>query len=172
MEKVTVLDNLLPNETNLDILNALADHPCWEIAKDQANECKLNRITQQPTGFLLKSVHEGMIEQPGNLILYSKIIFDIVNSKIKFKKFKLNRVYWNLYTPVAFPNEHQDNEKDNFTSIIYNPHTTDGGTIIDGKFYQDVMGQAKIFKSNVLHKGVAPKKDLARFNLNIVIEHS
>jgi len=171
MEKVKIIYNILPKETNLDILRTLANSGLWEIAKDQSNECRLNRITQKPTGFLLKSIEDGKIQTPGDLVLYSKIIFDLVNEKVNFNKIALNRVFWNLYTPIAFPNEHMDNENNNFTSLIYTPHTTDGGTIIDGKFYPDIMGQVKIFKSNILHKGVAPKKDLARFNLNIVIEH-
>ena len=41
---------------------------------------------------------------------------------------------------------------------------------IDGKFYPDVNGQAKVFKSFIDHKGVSVTKDPVRFNLNMLLK--
>ena len=38
-----------------------------------------------------------------------------------------------------------------------------------GKFYKDSEGEAKIFKSNWIHKGFSTKEDKARTSLNIVL---
>ena len=63
---------------------------------------------------------------------------------------------------------HQDRPDSNCISAVYNINATDGGTEIDGKFYNDVESQAKIFKSNILHKGFGPKESNVRFNLNLI----
>ena len=55
-------------------------------------------------------------------------------------------------------------------SILYNFHTTDGGTSILGVKYDDVASQAKIFKSEWLHSSYPTVKDKGRVSLNIVIE--
>jgi hypothetical protein len=52
---------------------------------------------------------------------------------------------------------------------LYSLNTTDGGFYLEDKFFPDIMGQAKVFKSNIKHKGVGPIKDKARFNLNMII---
>jgi hypothetical protein len=71
--------------------------------------------------------------------------------------------------PGMSGNYHTDNDNDNRISILYNLHTTDGGFYLEDKFFPDIMGTAKVFKSNIKHKGIGPIKDKARFNLNIVV---
>ena len=39
---------------------------------------------------------------------------------------------------------HTDRPLSNFISVVYNLHTTDGSTEIDGKFYNDIEGQQLI----------------------------
>ena len=62
-------------------------------------------------------------------------------------------------------------ENENFFSILYSLHTTDGGIQIEDIFYKDEMGEAKVFKSNIIHKGVGPKEIKSRFNFNAIIFH-
>jgi len=69
---------------------------------------------------------------------------------------------------------HIDSNYDNLYSIIYNLHDNDGGTKfkINDKvtFYKANESEALLFPSKLIHKGVAPKKSLNRFSLNIVLE--
>lgn len=166
---VKILENILPVKTNLELLRCIS-YEKWEIAKDACEDTPLNVILQKPTGFLLRIVEDRELKINTRMLIYSNIILNIVCEKLNIKNFDVDRVFWNLYTPLAYPSDHKDNESSDYLSLLYSPHTTDGGTEIDGKFYPDKMGQAKLFKSNTLHKGCAPKKDLARFNLNIVFK--
>lgn len=166
---VKILENILPVKTNLELLNFLALEK-WEIAKDEFKDSALDIILSSPSGFLLKIVENRQLKVHTKVLIYSNIILHTVCEKLNIKNFDVDRIFWNLYTPLAYPKNHVDKSSNEYLSLLYNPHTTDGGTEIDGKFYADKMGQVKIFKSNTLHKGCAPKKDLARFNLNIVFK--
>ena len=74
---------------------------------------------------------------------------------------------YNYYCLNQQAADHTDSLEENEMSIIYNPHTTDGGTKILDKEYPDVASQAKIFKSTWLHSSLSTVKDKARVSLNI-----
>ena len=65
---------------------------------------------------------------------------------------------------------HTDRPSDDYLSTLYCLNPSDGGVVIDGKFYGDIESQAKVFKSNTVHKGFGPKKDNVRFNLNVTFK--
>ena len=75
-----------------------------------------------------------------------------------------------MYLKKAETDPHRDTPDQNFKSILYNLHTTDGGIKIENDFYSDKMGQAKIFNSNLIHQGFGPTNDNVRFNLNIMFK--
>jgi len=102
------------------------------------------------------------------LNLYADLILDNICEKLKIKNFNLERIMWNLYFSSDEGDYHVDNYENNFLSVLYSLHTTDGGIIIDNNFINDKQGEAKVFKSSILHKGVGPTKDKVRFNLNMV----
>jgi hypothetical protein len=161
-----ILNNLLPLETNLRIINQLSNSP-WYIAFDKENDRTQKIFSPKNNGFSHQTILEGKIEIDSVLNVYGLLIFDIVKDKLNIKA-EINRLYWNMYLKGSDSEIHKDRTESYFNSIVYNFHTTDGGTEIDGKFYPDVMGQAKIFKSNIPHKGIGPSKDNVRFNLNII----
>ena len=66
--------------------------------------------------------------------------------------------------------DYEGEDEDKFYTLIYNFHTTDGGTEIDGIKYPDKMGQAKVFQNNTLHKAIPCVNDKIRFNLNIIFK--
>jgi hypothetical protein len=84
------------------------------------------------------------------------------------------RVYWNWYAPGALMEFHQDGNKDNYYSIIYNIHNNDGGTEFNInnkiKFFKSVESEALLFPSILYHRGMAPKESLNRFALNIIVQ--
>ena len=77
---------------------------------------------------------------------------------------------WNLYKPGEEGIFHTDSLKNNFYTILYSLNTSDGFLIVGDQKIYDKQDEAKIFKSNILHKGVGPTKDKYRLNLNVVIE--
>ena len=56
---------------------------------------------------------------------------------------------------------------EDYTSIA-RPKYKSNGLHYKARYDGDVESQAKVFKSNTLHKGFGPKKDNVRFNLNII----
>jgi len=167
--KTQLLNNILPIETNKKIINYLAAHH-WYIAADYNNITRTEKIfSNKNSGFSLTTFGEGKIVVDSVLNIYGELIFDIIIEKINIKA-KLERIFWNMYFKESQGDLHTDRPLSNFISAVYNLHTTDGGTEIDGKFYNDIEGQAKVFDSNVLHRGFGPKQDNVRFNLNLIFK--
>ena len=167
--KTQLLNNLLPKETNKKIINILTLHH-WYIAVDYNNMTKAEKIfSNKNSGFSLTTFGEGKVIVDSFLNIYGELIFDIIIDKLNVKA-KLERIFWNMYFKENQADLHTDKTDSNFVSAVYNLHTTDGGTEIDGKFYNDLEGQAKIFDSNVLHRGIPPKQDNVRFNLNLIFK--
>ena len=167
-EKVKIINNILPKLINLDIIKILSDKS-WQVGDDHANESKLTTIMSgKYRGFVL-STYDTETSHDQILNIFADIIYKKILEELNAKG-HLFRVMWNMYYKDQNTNLHIDNPNDGFITIIYNLHTTDGGVQIDNKFYPDLMGQAKVFDSLILHQGFGPKKDNVRFSLNIVFK--
>jgi hypothetical protein len=167
---VTLIKDILPKTSNFDIITELSKCQ-WGFACDNdRNDSFMARLfSNKGYGFNFISLINNVPQLNTPLNTYGKIILDLVLNKLNFKgKFIIHRFYWNMYHSGNYTEEHVDGGEENLT-ILYNLHTTDGGTEINKIFYKDLMGEAKVFKSNILHKGIPPKEDKIRFNLNIVL---
>jgi len=171
---IKIIDTGLPQEFNDKIIKELAGSHLWRIATD--DEKGFIDITQKgkkDTGFSFTTLKENEINQAGSFWnSLAEIIFYVVCSKAKIKDAKMCRVMYNFYTPSAECNLHTDAEDDNYFSILYNFHDNDGGTYIKDKVYPSKASQALVFKSNFIHKGMAPKKYLGRLNLNMICRYA
>lgn len=176
---VKLFDNILPKKSNLNIILDLIKNHHWGFAFDnKENENKLiNFVINEGTnlGFYLKTFENNKPILNTPLNIYAKIIVDTVLEKLNIHEdLFIKRFYWNMYFKNSNKMEdHVDSsspEDTAFLSIIYPLNTNDGGTFIDNKFYTDIMGQVKVFSSEILHRGVAPKNDNIRLNLNIVLK--
>jgi hypothetical protein len=102
------------------------------------------------------------------------VIFDLINKKSILKFTEITRVYWNWYNSNSQTCFHPDSFEDNQYSIIYNLHNSDGGTEfkIEDKtiFYPSIESEALIFPSKIYHRGIAAKKNINRFALNILTQ--
>jgi hypothetical protein len=168
MGKLKILNNILPKEINNKIINELANHH-WFIAWDNAMNRKEKIFSKKNNGFSIITMSEGREQMNSILNVYGEIIFNLIIKKLKVKGV-LDRIFWNMYLKESETELHTDRPYSNYFSVVYNLHTTDGGTEIDNKFYPDLEGQAKIFNSNTLHRGLGPKQDNVRFNLNLVFK--
>ena len=164
---IKILDNILPKDTNLRIINELCQIR-WYIAYDNYSD-KLKKIfSEKNSGFSYTTLLNGeTINNEKILNFYGFIIFDIIVDRLKINA-EIHRIFWNMYLKKSEGEPHKDIEDKNFKSIVYNLHTTDGGIKIENDFYPDKMSQAKIFNSNLIHQGFGPLNDNVRFNLNIM----
>ena len=161
---ITKINTDIPSNTNKKIIETLYDTHNWRFGFD-------NALTKNPnkkdSGFILSQSNDV-------LNTYAQIIFDMVEKKTFMKFKKIDRLFWNWYHPGSIMEFHQDMKEDNKFSIIYNLHDNDGGTEIKinekNNFYKSVESEALLFPSKLYHKGVAPKENLNRFSLNIVLE--
>ena len=163
----------IPKKTNRRIIDTLYKVSNWTLGRDN-KDSKYN-INTCNAGLIYSSyMAEQSYVNHEVLNTYAVIILDTIESKSFLKYKKLIRVYWNWYAPGALMELHQDQNKDNYYSIIYNIHDNDGGTefTIDNKtkFFKSIESEALLFPSILYHRGMAPKENLNRFALNIIVE--
>jgi len=169
-----VIKDILPHQTNLKILLNLINHSNWCFPTDIINDKKIIlekffKHNESNSGMMLMSFNKSnSINLNSPLNLYGEIIFDIIKTKSKYKLNDLIRIYWNYYDNSSVMKEHKDMPDDKYISIVYNLNNNDGGTEINKKFIKSEESTAIVFKSNTLHKAVAPVKEKHRFSLNIV----
>jgi hypothetical protein len=167
--KVKLLNNVLSDKDNEQIVKGLLEHH-WFLATDN-HENLLDKIKLNVnSGFSVTTYHKDRPDWDSYLNKWGHLIFEKIIIKLKIKKYELIRFYWNMYFKGSITQNHRDMEDADYLSIVYNLNNSDGGTEINKIFYKDRLGQAKVFKSNILHKGVSPIKEKVRFNLNIVFK--
>jgi len=163
--KIKLLNNILPPQTNKRIIKHLSDHH-WFLAWDK----KMNRLekifSNKNSGFSITTLEHGNSQSNSVLNVYGEMIFDLIVQRLQIKG-TLIRIFWNMYLKNSEGDFHTDLSSDNYLNALYCLNPTDGGVIVDGKFYGDIESQAKVFKSNIVHKGCGPKEDNVRFNLNL-----
>tara|TARA_R100000951_G_scaffold10168_1_gene8732 strand:+ start:1591 stop:2106 length:516 start_codon:yes stop_codon:yes gene_type:complete len=169
---ITKIDTGIPKRTNKRIIDELYSLKTWFFGLDINIKNIINKQDQGFSSITMSNEQTFVVNDILNIFGY--LVFDIVekNSSMKFKK--INRIYWNWYHSNSVMQYHYDDVRDNYFSILYNLHDNDGGTEfkINDKvtFYKANESEALLFPSKLIHKGVAPKKSLNRFSLNIVLE--
>tara|TARA_R110000803_G_scaffold138979_1_gene205661 strand:- start:49 stop:579 length:531 start_codon:yes stop_codon:yes gene_type:complete len=168
-----VVTNILTNKDNEYILSLLMERN-FKIGKE-ANSTRMQSALHKDckhVGFthITCDIEENqLLNMNDPLNVYASIVVNKIVETANIKFNFINRIHWNYYLQGQEGIGHVDKNTDNYLSILYNIQTTDGGTEILGKFYKDSEGEAKIFKSNWIHKGFSTKEDKARTSLNIVL---
>ena len=161
------INTSISHNINNDIINTLFDSKNWLFGTDTPRNKNINK---KDSGMVLNSIEA----RHDILNTYAKVIFYTVekNSFMKFKK--IERIFWNWYHPGSEMKFHDDTPEDNKFSIIYNLHNNNGGTEFrvnnEIKFIKSEESKAILFPSKIYHRGIAPKENLHRFCLNIVVE--
>jgi len=176
IDKPIIINNILHTFDNVKILDYLFANGKFEIgADDQDPKTKIKNVLSNEVnhaGFYYAPKNEsnnfGVLNCP--LTMYGFVITNQICKNLEFTYSKIIRIAYNYYCRHQFAGEHTDSKEDNTISIIYNPITTDGGTIILGQKYQDIGSQAKVFNSKWLHSSYSTDKDKARVSLNIVLK--
>ena len=175
IEKPILVDKVLHSNDNLFLLNYLFANGHFKIGINYPRpEARLEKAlleNVQHAGFNYQTYFEKIGNEneifSNPLNLYAFIITNQLSKNLNFKYKKIIRIGYNYYCRNQHATDHTDSSENNEISIVYNPHTTDGGTKILDKQYPDIGSQAKIFKSNWLHSSWSTIKDKARVSLNI-----
>lgn len=172
---IEVLDIPFPKESNKHILTYLTGHTSWSFATDLGQDHLIkDNITKQngndygfyrrTFGDVPQNQHDAFLNTMAQTIKF------MIDEKSNFNIGPIKRIYWNMYVNSSTMVYHRDKEiGDNCISIVYNLHSNDGGTnFYDYKTITSKESQALVYKSEVLHKGIAPKNIPFRFSLNMV----
>ena len=167
LDDVKIVKGVLPEAVNTSIIQYLANNCQWTIGRE-------NRFTPYQMLLEKKFLAGFSVESQNNSTHdFLNTCALIITEKIK-EQFKISqgatRFFWNMYYPNHKSLGHIDDPKDDSVSIVYNLNTTNGGTMIDNKFYQDKAGEAKVFRSNLQHQGIGDTSNTCRFNLNVLLE--
>lgn len=169
---VKIINTKLPKEFNEKIIIELTGSHLWRIAIDGAKgTTDIVKKGGSDTGFSFTTYKENEINIAGSFWnSLAEIIFYIVTLKLNMINPRIVRIMYNFYTPSAKCNLHVDMESEKAFSILYNFHDNDGGTYFEkeNKIYKSKASQALVFKSNIKHKGIAPKENAGRLNLNMI----
>ena len=170
-----LVNKVLHENDNLALLNYLFTHEKFDIGinhpRPGARFEKALLENAQHAGFNCQTYSEDMefsFDNPLNV--YAFVIINQLSKNLGFEYEKITRVGYNYYCRDQHATDHTDSFTKDEISIVYNPHTTDGGTKILDKKYPDIAAQAKIFKSIWLHSSWSTVKDKSRVSLNIKIK--
>ena len=167
--------NILSSKDLIHIKNLLKELH-WKIARDNNKfREQMFDIDQPFQGMYRSTLLEPIGETEKELNEFAK---KVSNEVCKRQNLNVNveRIMWNFYktsdTGTMF---HIDTDGihvdiDKYWSILFSLNDSDGYLQINKFKIKDVENEAKIFKSNLLHKGVAPVKNNFRLNLNLVVK--
>tara|TARA_R110000787_G_scaffold252966_1_gene358360 strand:- start:2082 stop:2606 length:525 start_codon:yes stop_codon:yes gene_type:complete len=171
---VEIMKDLLPKEVNKKIIYYLIKSNNWSIARDRQDDFTLCNYlysdNKKDYGMSLRTFDEKenlMLDTPLNI--YAEIIYNIISTKTKYSFKNPSRFFWNYYNSSSHSAIHKDEQGNSCVSFVYNLHSNNGGTEIDGKFYPAKDGEALVFPSNLDHRGIASTNSTSRFNLNTIV---
>ena len=191
-----IIKNILSNEDNFKIIEHLIKCKNWMMAYDnkkhdinlileegslsitvnkKLNFTELQNYFSNFKGMSMLTYSHDILKNKEDILdpflnNYAEKISKIICKKANIKKYKIVRYFWNFYRPLDVTDWHVDRKENNCISFVYNLHDSDGGTEINKKIYYDKEGEAKVFKSNIKHRGLGPKKINFRLNLNCILQ--
>ena len=173
-----ILDLPVPHRMNEKIINYLGEQ-AWNYVTDASEERHKEPFYNIVSNPLLKDAGQAIISYKkygdfvnnNTLNFFGDYIFSLIQERSNFKIKDVFRFYWNLYTPQSVCQDHTDQQDlGRYISAIYNLHTNDGGTQVQNQFIPSKEGQAVIFRSEKIHKGISSKTSNFRLSLNIILE--
>ena len=179
-------ENILDEEVNNYFIKRLCLQGSWFINSDFLSNKKFDSSIPEEysdTGMILKSYgidsNEYMNNHNSIANEYANLIFTLIMSRLEnkmiFFNVTLKRYLWNYYNRSSYGFYHSDTNLINHCSIVYYLNTCDGYTEIktekENKKIFSESGKSIIFNSNLMHRGIGPKKYKNRMVLNILFEY-
>ena len=161
---------LYDNFFSPEAINTILDY-MWDMKfyLDNTNE------TYQYQGLSAITFYRDYPEKTINDVMCAplNVFADVATNKLRLdnqKKFTLKRVIFNVMTQGCRGEMHKDDNSDDHYTLIVNLSECDGGTEVNNVFYNNKFNQGLFFKSTVLHRGIGPVKNLARYNMAIIVK--
>lgn len=170
------LTDLYPEEFNKNLRDRLQRSAEWRLCLDEHYLPGMNAQAHSDTGFVYytytndRDWHMIAAQDParGYFNSMAETILNAALVRIGQRDASIMRVMWNYYNRASQGIQHKDHRESGLYSMVYNLSDTDGGTEIEGEFYQGRAGSAIIFPSELNHKGFGPKIQPNRFVLNCI----
>lgn len=171
-----LIPELFPEDFNQDLRLQLQRSAEWRLCLDEHYLPGSDWDQYSDTGFVYytytndrdwaeiaaRDPARGYFNGQAESILYRAL------EHMGIKEAVIHRVMWNYYNRASQGILHSDHQQPGLHSMVYNLSATDGGTEIEGKFYQGNSGTAVIFPSEQEHRGFGPTNQPRRFVLNCI----
>ncbi len=171
-----ILQNLFDSDFNNYVINRLQRSAEWRLCLDEYYLPGADDEQHSDTGFVYytytndRDWNQINSQDPnrGYFNYIAETIVNTVTAKLDMTNIQIYRLMWNYYNRSSTGVLHQDHRDPGLFSMVYNLSHTDGGTEINGAFYQGQQGTAIIFPSESQHRGFGPSQQPRRFVLNCI----
>ena len=168
--------NILSSKDLIHIKNLLKELH-WKIARDNNKFREQMFDIDQPFQGMYRETFEPADQIEKKLNVFAEKVADEVCKRQNLKT-RIIRITWNLYRKSDVGMDfHMDTSNilvdvHKYWSILFSLNSTDCYLQLNKLKIKDVENEAKLYKSNLLHKGVAPTKKNFRLNLNLVLKET
>jgi hypothetical protein len=114
--KPTLLNNILPHDTNQRIITQLSNHH-WFLAWDTKMDRLKKVFSNKNSGFSIITFDRGQPQTDTVLNVYGEMIFHLIIQGLQTKG-TLERLYWNMYFKNSQSESHTDRPSDEFRIIF------------------------------------------------------
>ena len=166
MEKVKIVENILPNNILNYVYQVIINEPIWTLStKSQNTEFTI-------AGNNLFDKHRNINTKSNSQILAS-MIYMCIKDKVDFLTNDIHRIHIGAKANLQDDNLHIDSIENCYTVLFYlNPYWNKewgGETIVGNEKIQYKPNRALIYDSKILHGGMGPKSPHLRTYINYVV---
>jgi hypothetical protein len=166
MSKVTVIDNVLPDNLHKMCYELITQDSVWQLSMSSAYEAVKIAGT---TLFEYQKVDTNSKSQT-----LAAVIYQMVRARMPSLPNDLRRIQ--LGAKAAFQDDmlHQDSERDDRITVLYHLNLNwkkeyGGETVVEGEKFDYTPNRALVYKSNLVHGGKAGTGPLFRTYINYVV---
>ena len=168
MSKVTIVDNVLPIEVHKFLYGYMIDEPMWNISVNSGP------TSPEILGRVLYDDERNINTKNGAQAL-SIFVYMLIKEKVDFLSERVRRIHLGAKAAMQDDHFHKDRyDNHSYTVLFYlNPtwkKSWGGHTIVGDEKIEYKPNRAIIYKSNISHRGIAPKGPSFRTYINYVVE--
>jgi len=167
MSKVTIIDNILPDNVHNFLYNFSLEEPIWNISvgSNKEHHKLLGRVLYDD---------ERKVNTKTNVQALTMMVYMFILNRVDFLSDRIRRIHLGAKAPLQDDVFHIDRPEENCYTVLYYLNTEwkkswGGQTIVDDKKIDYKPNRAVIYKSNIKHRGLAPKAPVLRTYINYVV---
>ena len=168
MSKVTIVDNVLPENVHKFLYGFIIDEPIWNISVNSGPN------SPEILGRVLYDDERNINSKNGAQTL-SILVYMFIKERVDFLSEKVRRIHLGAKAAMQDDIFHKDRMDDNSYTVLYYLNPTwkkswGGHTIVGDEKIEYKPNRAIIYKSNISHRGIAPKGPTFRTYINYVVD--